>query len=676
MLKDDFHRLLRRQIKNHLGDINAIHPNLENFLQAINLAYKDYDKDIEHVERIFKQSSQELFKSNKELNFLNNQNEKIIEEKTSHLKKITFNLQNAEKLAGLGNFSWNIKSKNLELSEQLIDLCKLYNVKKNSTILELLGYFENSHQIQLTALKAIRTKTKFRIENIKIKNDPRYYVLEGMFLDDVENDDISLLGIFQDVTEIKLHELEIKETLETLEYYKNAIDNSGIVSKTDEHGFINYVNDKFCEVSGYSAEELLGKQHNIINSGYHSKEFFNEMWQTISNGKIWKGVFRNKSKNGNIYWVDSTIVPFLKNGKIFSYISIRFDITEKMVIHQKVEEQKMFYETILNSIPVDIAVFNENHEYLYLNPMAVKSPSVREFLIGKDDFDYCQHYNKDISIAQTRREIFKEVKNLKKTIEFTDKILQPNGNYVYNLRRFFPILNESNEFVNMIGFGIDITEKTEQALQLENSLEEKEALLGEIHHRVKNNLALVLGLIEMQSIRTENDYLKNQFSEIHNRISAMSLIHEKLYKSTNFAKVDLKDYLQDLVKYLSGFFNKGKNVKLNFELEQIFASTKKAVPIALIVNELITNCFKYAFKEIDNGEIFVKLTKFGGETILTISDNGPGIPEDLNISKSNSLGFKLLNIFTKQLKGSCDFKNSPGLTITIKFKDEQEGFNS
>ena len=91
---------------------------------------------------------------------------------------------------------------------------------------------------------------------------------------------------------------------------------------------------------------------------------------------------------------------------------------------------------------------------------------------------------------------------------------------------------------------------------------------------------------------------------------------------------------------------------------------------------MITNCFKYAFKEIDNGEIFVKLTKFGGENILTISDNGPGIPDDLNLLKSNSLGFKLLNIFTKQLKGSCDFKNSPGLTVTIKFKDEQEGFNS
>jgi hypothetical protein len=192
MIKDDFHRLLKRQIKDHLGDINAIHPNLEKFLQAINLAYKDYDKDIDHVERILKQSSQELFKSNKELNFLNNQNEKIIEEKTSHLKKITFNLQNAEKLAGLGNFSWNIKSKKIELSEQLIDLCKLYNVNSNSTILELLGYFENSHQIQLTALRAIRTKTKFRIENIKIKNDPRYYVLEGMFLDDNENDDVIL----------------------------------------------------------------------------------------------------------------------------------------------------------------------------------------------------------------------------------------------------------------------------------------------------------------------------------------------------------------------------------------------------------------------------------------------------------------------------------------------------
>ena len=676
MIKDDFHRLLKRQIKEHLGDLESISPNMDKFLQAINLAYKDYDKDIEHVERILKQSSQELFKSNKELNFLNNQNEKIIEEKTSHLKKITHNLQNAEKLAGLGNFSWNIKSKKLELSEQLIELCNLYNVNKNSTILEFLSYFEDSRKIQYIALKAIKTKEKFRVENIKIKNDPHYYVLEGMFLDDVENDDTILLGIFQDVTKIKLHELEIKDALETLEYYKNAIDNSAIVSKTDERGILNYVNDKFCEISGYTADELLGKQHNIVNSGYHSKEFFDDMWQTISSGKTWKGIIRNKSKNGKIYWVDSTIVPFFKNGTIFSYISIRFDITEKMVIHQKVEEQKMFYETILNSIPVDIAVFNEDQKYLFLNPMAVKTPSIREFLIGKDDFDYCERYNKDISIAQKRREIFKEVKNLKKTIEFTDKLLKPEGNYTYNLRRFFPILNEHNDFVYMIGFGIDITEKTEQAIQLENSLEEKEALLGEIHHRVKNNLALVLGLIEMQSIRADSDYLKHQFSEIHNRISAMSLIHEKLYKSANFAKIDLKDYLQDLVKYLSGFFNKGKNIKIHFELEQIFASTKKAVPIALIVNELITNCYKYAFKEIDNGEIVVKLTKFEGETILTISDNGPGIPENINLSKSNSLGFKLLNIFTKQLKGSYEFKNSQGFTISIKFKDEQEGFNS
>lgn len=478
MIKDDFHRLLKRQIKDHLGDLETISPKLEKFIQAINLAYKDYDKDIEHVERILKQSSHELFKSNKELNFLNNQNEKIIEEKTSHLKKITYNLQNAEKLAGLGNFSWNIKSKKLELSEQLIELCNLYNVNKNSTILEFLSYFENSHSIQSVALRAIKTKEKFRVENIKIKNDPRYYVLEGMFLDDVENDDTILLGIFQDVTKIKLHELEIRDALETLEYYKNAIDNSAIVSKTDEYGMINYVNDKFCEVSEYSADELIGKQHNIVNSGYHPKEFFDDMWQTISSGKIWKGVFRNKSKSGKIYWVDSTIVPFFKNGNIFSYISIRFDITEKMIIHQKVEEQKKFYETILNSIPVDIAVFNEKHQYLFLNPTAVKTPSTRKFLIGKDDFDYCKHYNKDINIAQKRREIFIEVKNHHKTIEFTDKSLNSDGKYIYNLRRFFPIINEFNEFIYMIGFGIDITEKIEQAIQLENSLEEKEALLG------------------------------------------------------------------------------------------------------------------------------------------------------------------------------------------------------
>ena len=549
MIKNDFHRLLKRQIKDHLGDLNNTPENLNRFLEAINLAYKDYDKDLAHVELILKESSQELFKANKELNLLNAQNEQIIEEKTKHLHKITYNLQNAEKIAGLGNFSLDLSTKKLELSEQLLAMLNIKEADKNFGIDELALVFENPEELRQLINNSIETKTKFRLENISKKNSKKYFLIEGMIIADTENKDSIFLGVLLDIT-----------------------------------------------------ESVTAKENNI--------------------------------------------------------------------------KLKEFYETILNNIPVEISVLNDQDKYLYINPIAVKADTNREFLIGKDDFEYCEHFDLDIEMAQKQKNIFTEVKDTHKTIEFTDKSENNDGSISYLLKRYFPILTAEKEFVYMLELGIDITEKTEQSIKLEQSLEEKEALLGEVHHRVKNNLALVLGMVEMQGALTDNDFLKHHLSEVQHRIAAMSLIHEKLYKSTNFAKIDLQDYLKDLVKFLSGFFNKGKDISIHFDIDKVYASTKKIVPIALIVNELITNCFKYAFKDKTSGDIFVGLKKTDQDLTLSISDNGPGLPSELDLNALKSLGFKLINIFTRQLKGTYELKNNPGLSVTIKFKNEQESINS
>ena len=115
-----------------------------------------------------------------------------------------------------------------------------------------------------------------------------------------------------------------------IETYKSAIDASSIVGITDPGGVIIYVNDNFCRISKYSSSELIGQTHQIVNSGYHSKEFFKEMWTTISSGAIWKGEIRNKAKDGSIYWVDTTIVPFMDpDGRPERYVSIRSDITDR-----------------------------------------------------------------------------------------------------------------------------------------------------------------------------------------------------------------------------------------------------------------------------------------------------------------------------------------------------------
>lgn len=181
------------------------------------------------------------------------------------------------------------------------------------------------------------------------------------------------VGIVRDITERKKAELKLYQTLREVTDYKFALDEANIVAITDQKGSIKYVNENFCKISKYSQQELIGKDHRIINSGYHPKSFIKNLWTTIANGNIWKGELRNKAKDGTIYWVDTTIIPFLnEENKPYQYVAIRSDITERKIAQEALLVNEQRFRVLIENMSDAIVLNDENSNLLYQSPAVTR----------------------------------------------------------------------------------------------------------------------------------------------------------------------------------------------------------------------------------------------------------------------------------------------------------------
>jgi len=195
--------------------------------------------------------------------------------------------------------------------------------------------------------------------------------------------------------------------------------------------------------------------------------------------------------------------------------------------------------------------------------------------------------------------------------------------------------------------------------ELKISLKEKDILFKEIQHRVKNNLAQVHGLLELQETMSENRNVAELLKISKSRIRTMSLAHEALYNNENFSKISLKDYIENIAEVTHrSFKDSNKLVELTYDIDDIHLDMAKAIPLGLMISEILINAHKHAFNLTDNGEIKI-LSKIDDDTMkLFIGDNGSGIPENIDLSKSNSLGMTLVNNFSEQLKADLKIQSN------------------
>jgi PAS domain S-box-containing protein len=296
-------------------------------------------------------------------------------------------------------------------------------------------------------------------------------------------------------------EAELRQSLKELADLKFALDESAIVAITDQRGVINYINDKFCEISKYSREELLGQDHRIINSSYHPKEFIRDLWTTIASGKVWRGEIRNRAKDGSIYWVDTTIVPFLNaEGKPYQYVAIRYDITERKRAEERIREQAELLDKAQDAIVVraldnKIVFWNKGAQNIYGWTAAEATGKTARELDLLNELNEAEFEQGDRAIRE-RGEWSGELHQRTK-----------DGREIRVESRWTLVRDDRNDPQSILVINTDVTErrKVEAQFLRAQRMESIGTLAGGIAHDLNNVLSPILMAIQMLQLRIAGD---------------------------------------------------------------------------------------------------------------------------------------------------------------------------
>jgi PAS domain S-box-containing protein len=320
--------------------------------------------------------------------------------------------------------------------------------------------------------------------------------------------------------------------------------------------------------------------------------------------------------------------------------------------HQNIE--------ILNTIPDSIFVINRDLEIVMANEKMVRVNSAMGLetdVQGKKFFDVFPFLPKET--VQETVDVFSKGENL-----ITTQKLRVSGSEFHTETRKIPIF-KNNEVVQVMAIIRDVSkEKAYDDLKVKNA-EQKELLLREIHHRVKNNLAIVISMLSLQTRSNPDPVLGSIIQDIELRIRSMALIHEHLYRSDTLDRIPLAEYLKSLSAIIASTFQRN-NISFQSELEQMDANIEAALPIGLITNELLTNAFKYAFPDEAQGIIKLTLSRVDEDGfLLEVSDNGRGLPDNFSFEDQTTLGMFMVKLLVEQLYGKLEIINKGGTAFRI-----------
>jgi len=340
---------------------------------------------------------------------------------------------------------------------------------------------------------------------------------------------------------------------------------------------------------------------------------------------------------------------------------------ERRKAEEALSHSEKMYHTILEAIPDWIYLLNSDMQVVYINP-ALTGRLEDIGISNRKDFPSIASLAPFVS-TELKEEINKVFDS--KTPAFLQEKYSTGEKMVYTDTSVIPILSGGNASQVLVILRDRSKEKEVEELKQRNT-EQKEIMLREIHHRVKNNLAIVISLLGLQYNNNPSPELKKIIRDIELRIRSMALIHEHLYRSENIDRIPLDSYLSSLSEIIRSSYS-GNPVQMVMKMEPMSASIETALPLGLIANELLTNAFKYAFGERTDGKITITLSrKEIGFSALSISDNGIGLPEGFTLENQSSLGMFIIRLLSEQLDGRNKFSRDNGTTFTVLFSDQNK----
>jgi PAS domain S-box-containing protein len=313
-------------------------------------------------------------------------------------------------------------------------------------------------------------------------------------------------------------------------------------------------------------------------------------------------------------------------------------------------------------------VYDRDGKYLLWNQYMVEMTGlVQEAVLGKSPEEILPIFRIESFMPLLQQAMSGEIA----TIPDMEYVIPPTGKSGWLGGYCGPLRNAKGNVIGAIGVINDITERRKDNDALHSAIIEKEVLLREIHHRVKNNLQVMSSLISLQADTVDDENVQQMFLEMHTRLQTMAIIHEELYQAKNLSRVNLAEYIGKLATSLSQSFLLNPKVGLEVDVEEVFLGIDTAIPCGLIVNELVTNAFKYAFPDNQPGEVLIRLrSNAEGVYALTVKDNGVGLPSGLDIYRTETLGMQLITILAAQLGSKLDIELSEGTCFRVQFSEK------